>query len=185
MATTCYVCSSVNYVCSSVLAGNQQTLWGCLCNSGLPTSDERKRVRAGPKRTKESSSVFGGLISMPFGVGDPKKVRANTLLFARYMLHGERTGFQMFESPCPKERSDFGERCAMAMLLDSLEPGRDKPTVKFSSVRKVRSMVTNVLKVHGDLAAPTATLRSGVKMSQLTAFLTDSVWFQAFISGMT
>jgi hypothetical protein len=85
-------------------------------------------------------------------------VRGNTLLFAQYMLHGERTGFQMFESPHPKERNDFGERCAMAMLLDSLEPGRDEPTVKFCSVWKVRSMVTNVLKVHGDLAAPTATI---------------------------
>jgi hypothetical protein len=72
----------------------------------------------------------------------------------------------------------------MAMMLDSLEPGRDKPAVKFSSIRKVRAMVTNVLKVHGDLAAPVQAMRSGVKSTHLTAFPTDSVWFQAVLLGM-
>jgi hypothetical protein len=72
----------------------------------------------------------------------------------------------------------------MVMLLDNLEPGRDEPTVKFSSVHKVRAMVTNVLKVHGDLAAPAQAMRTGMKVSQLTSFPTDSIWFQAMVSGI-
>jgi hypothetical protein len=111
-------------------------------------------------------------------------VKGNALLFDRILLHGERTGARMFEPPPGKERRDVGERCALAMMLDSLEPGRHEQTVKFSSVRKVRSVFTNVLTVHGELGAPAQAMRNGMKVFHLTSLPTDSVWFQAVMSGM-
>lgn len=75
----------------------------------------------------------------------PGTIATNLNLFKRQVAVGEQFGFEMFRPRGPFPRNyDSGIRLAIGMLWETRQSGVHETTKKFSSCRKVRSVMSNM-----------------------------------------
>lgn len=114
----------------------------------------------------------------------PGTVRGLTRMFAEECETGDFFGFQMFK-PLGPFAADYqsGMGAAIGLLRRSQRAGRHEETVKYSSVRKARSVHTNVYQASAKSVAEAMVFRSDKTRMVATSAPTDSAWFVAFMTG--
>ena len=105
-------------------------------------------------------------------------------LFFEQVKVGEHFEFEMFEPPGPfRQNCDSGTRSALGVLWQSQKPGRHEEKQKCSSVRKVRSLNTN-LHDASVRAAESLVWRSDKSRFVATTAPSDSEWHVKFVAGL-
>jgi hypothetical protein len=95
-------------------------------------------------------------------------------------------GFEMFDriGPFPHDY-DSGMRSAIGFLWQSQRPGRHETKQKYSSIRKVRSLHTNVYNASASSASSTMVWRSEKGRFVATTASSDREWHvRRFMSGL-
>jgi hypothetical protein len=98
---------------------------------------------------------------------------------------GDFFGFEMFDSigPFPHDY-DSGMRSAIGSLWQSQRPGRDEVKQKYSSIRKVRSLHTNLHNASAKAISSTLVWRSDKGRFITTTAPSDREWHVRFMSGL-
>lgn len=79
---------------------------------------------------------------------------------------------------------DDGLRYAVSMLWKSLEPGRHGDHIKFSAVRGVRTMSTNVETMLASMEDSRKMVMKGMKVVVESSLPCDSLWLERFMVGL-
>jgi hypothetical protein len=105
-------------------------------------------------------------------------------IFKEQVAIGEKHGITMTppRGPFPAHH-DFGMRMAIGVLEKSLTAGRHEATTKFSNVRKITSLHTNMYKSSA-LGAGTLILRAEKKRLYSTQSPHESDFFTMFMTGL-
>ena len=115
----------------------------------------------------------------------PGTVEGLTRLFFRQIGFGEDFGFEMFGSPGPFPHDyDSGMRSAIGILRQSQLPGRHEAKQKYSTVRKVRSLNTNVYNASARAIESSQVWRSDKSRFVSTHSPSDSEWHTRFMAGL-
>ena len=115
----------------------------------------------------------------------PGTIEGLRTLFFRQAKVGVTFGFDMFDSPGPfPSNYDSGIRCAVGVLHQSRLPGLHEATQKYSSVRKVRSLSTNLYNASALGAVGNVVYRTKQGRNVATSAPTESEWFSRFMSGL-
>ena len=105
-------------------------------------------------------------------------------LFAEQVEVGEYFGFPMFPPLGPFGPGyESGMRQALGILRRSQRPGRHEPKMKYSSVRKARSLHTDVYNASAQGAEGALVWRSERTRVVATKAPTDTGWFTSFMVG--
>jgi hypothetical protein len=105
-------------------------------------------------------------------------------LFAEQVQVGEIFGFEMFEAMGPFPANyDSGMKAAIGILWRSTKPGIHEETMKYSSVRKARTLHTDLYNATARHASKTSTWRSEKARFVSTQAPTESEWFNRFMAG--
>jgi hypothetical protein len=113
-------------------------------------------------------------------------VRQQLGIFKEQVAIGERHGITMIppRGPFPAHH-DFGMRMAIGVLEKSLQAGRHEATTKFSNVRKITSLHTNMYKSSAlGAASSTLILRAEKKRLYSTQSPHDGDFFTMFMAGL-
>lgn len=114
----------------------------------------------------------------------PGTVAGLNRLFRQQVEVGETFGFSMFDPLGPFGRDyDSGIRTAIGILSQSQRPGRHEAKQKYSSVRKVRSLSTNVHNASARAASENLVWRSEKSRFVATTAPSDSEWHSRFMTG--
>jgi hypothetical protein len=114
----------------------------------------------------------------------PGTVRGLVRMFNEQKETGDFFGFQMFKPLGPFAANyQSGIGAAIGLLRKSQRAGRHEDTIKYSSVRKARSVHTNVYQASAVAAAEAIVFRSEKTRMVATSAPTDSAWFMAFMTG--
>jgi hypothetical protein len=114
----------------------------------------------------------------------PGTIKGLNNLFVEQVQVGERFGFRMFEPMGPFGRHyDSGMRSAIGILVRSQKPGLHEDTMKFSSVRKARSLHTDMYNASAKAVEGAMVWRSERARFVTTKAPTDTAWFNAFMNG--
>ena len=98
---------------------------------------------------------------------------------------GDFFGFEMFDGIGPFLHDyDSGMRSAIGSLWQSQRPGRHEAKQKYSSVRKVRSLHTNIHNASAKSASFTLVWRSEKGRFVTTTASSDREWHVRFMSGL-
>lgn len=104
--------------------------------------------------------------------------------FVKQVKIGEHFGFPMFTPLGPFGMAyESGMRTAIGVLWTSQLPGRHEEKMKFSSVRKVRSLHTDVYGASARGVEGALVWRSDRTRFVATAAPSDSAWFNCFMVG--
>jgi len=105
-------------------------------------------------------------------------------IFAEQVQVGVTFGFTMFEPPGPFGRKyDSGMKAAVGILWRSQRPGLHEPKMKYSSVRKARSLHTDFFNSSAQGVEGAIVWRSERARFVSTKAPTDTAWFNAFMTG--
>jgi hypothetical protein len=98
---------------------------------------------------------------------------------------GDFFDFEMFDriGPFPHDY-DSGMRSAIGSLWQSQRPGRDEAKQKYSSIRKVRSLHTNLHNASAKAISSTLVWRSDKGRFITTTAPSDREWHVRFMSGL-
>jgi hypothetical protein len=114
----------------------------------------------------------------------PSTINALRRLFIEQVEVGEFFGFEMFEPLGPFETGyDSGLRAALGLLKKGQGVGRHESHPKWSTVRKARSVHTNVYQTAASSIQGALVWRSEKARFVATAAPTDSPWFVHFMTG--
>jgi hypothetical protein len=114
----------------------------------------------------------------------PGTVLGLTRLFTEQVEVGESFGFNMFGPLGPFGRSyDPGMKAAIGLLWRSQKPGIHEAKMKYSSVRKARSLHTDIFNASARGVQGTMVWRSDRARFVATEAPTDSAWFNCFMTG--
>ena len=116
----------------------------------------------------------------------PSTVQQTLRYFGEQVRIGDDLGFEMFTSPGPFPwAADLGMRAAVAILSKSLQPGKHEKFLKFSTLRKLRTVHT-MLWVSSAKQLETGSVLDGFGKGRITTTRapTDSDWFRCFLSGL-
>ena len=114
----------------------------------------------------------------------PSTVKGLNSIFSEQVRVGERFGFQMFEPRGPFSRKyDSGMKAAIGILTRSQRPGLHEETMKYSSVRKARSLHTDMYNSSARAVEEASIWRTDRARFTTTKAPTDSTWFNAFMNG--
>lgn len=114
----------------------------------------------------------------------PDTIKGLRSVFWEQVEVGEAFDFQMFGPMGPFSSTyDSGIRAALGVLWRSQKPGRHEAKQKFSSVRKARSVHTDVYRASAKGAEGTIVWRSEKQRFVATEAPSDSEWFSAFMAG--
>lgn len=106
-------------------------------------------------------------------------------LFAEQIEVGESFGFEMFPEMGPFPTAyESGMKAAIGILWRSKRPGRHESTMKYSAVRKARSLHTDLYNATGHHAEKASTWRSDKARFVSTRAPTESEWFNRFMTGL-
>ena len=116
---------------------------------------------------------------------EPETVKQNL-----NVLRGYLTSMNLFEveDPLPSRgpfevKDSFGYKTACALVWKSLAPGRNSAHVQFSSIRKIRSAMSNYVHSTPN-GVGWSTIGSGESGGQVfTNSPTNSLWFRRFLLG--
>ena len=105
-------------------------------------------------------------------------------MFAEQVAVGEAFGFEMFPAMGPfHHRYDSGIKAAIGILQRSTKPGLHEATMKYSSVRKARSLHTDLYNASAQHVGQATTWRSERARFVSTKAPTESEWFNRFMVG--
>ena len=114
----------------------------------------------------------------------PGTVYGLSNLFAEQVTVGERFGFPMFDAPGPFGIAyDSGMRTALGILSRGQRPGRHEATMKFSAIRKARSVHTDVYNASARGVEGALVWRSDRTRFVATTAPSDGGWFNSFMVG--
>ena len=115
----------------------------------------------------------------------PGTVAGLRRLFFSQVEAGETFEFELFGplGPFPRDY-ESGIRSAIGVLWQSQKPGRHEEKQKYSSVRKVRSLFTNLYNASAKAAATSMVWRSEKARFVATTAPSDSEWHTRFMSGL-
>ena len=115
----------------------------------------------------------------------PGTVEGMRRLFFAQAEVGDFFGFEMFDriGPFPHDY-DSGMRSAIGSLWQSQRPGRHEEKQKYSSIRKVRSLHTNLHNASAEAASSTLVWRSDKGRFITTTAPSDREWHVRFMSGL-
>ena len=115
----------------------------------------------------------------------PGTVEGMRRLFFTQAEVGDFFGFEMFDriGPFPHDY-DSGMRSAIGSIWQSQRPGRHESKQKYSSVRKVRSLHTNIHNASAKSASSTLVWRSEKGRFITTTAPSDREWHVRFMSGL-
>jgi hypothetical protein len=114
----------------------------------------------------------------------PSTVKGLNAIFSEQVAVGERFGFQMFEPRGPfTRRYDSGMKAAIGILVRSQRKGLHEEKMKFSSVRKARTLHTDMYNSSARAVKEASVWRSDRARFATTKAPTDSSWFNAFMNG--
>jgi hypothetical protein len=146
------------------------------------------------KRSPAPSATDERLLSLirranldAFWALEPRTVAGNLSETYNYGVDvGRELGLAMFDAVGPWDPEyDHGTRAALAVLLKSLRPGRHEPTMKFSAVRKARTVFSNVWRASSEGTAKSLFWRiDGKKRGVSSKAPTESEWFTRFMKGV-
>jgi hypothetical protein len=113
-------------------------------------------------------------------------IRQQLSIFNEQIAIGERHGITMTPARGPfPAHHDFGMRFAIGVLEKSLKAGRHEATTKFSNIRKITSLHTNMHKSSAlGAAAGTLILRAEKKRLYSSRSPHDSDFFAMFMTGL-
>jgi hypothetical protein len=115
----------------------------------------------------------------------PGTVSGLRMLFREQVEVGESFGFEMFPALGPFGRDyQSGMGAAIGILARSQRPGRDEDKIKFSSVRKARTVHTNVYAASAKGAEGTMSWRSEKTRFVATKSPTETTFFNLFMTGL-
>ena len=116
----------------------------------------------------------------------PSTVEQSVRYFREQVDIGRELGFVMFDQPGPFPwDADLGMRAAVAMLWKSLKPGKHEAFIKFSTLRKFRTVHTVLWQTSSTQLCDGFTMDGlGRGRPLATNGPTDSVWFRSFITGL-
>jgi hypothetical protein len=105
-------------------------------------------------------------------------------LFKEQVEVGELFGFTMFDSLGPFSRNyNSGMKAAIGILSRSQRQGQHEAKMKYSSVRKARSLHTDFYNASAKGVEGTLVWRSDRARFVATEAPTDSAWFNCFMTG--
>jgi hypothetical protein len=115
----------------------------------------------------------------------PGTVSGLRMLFREQVEAGEMFGFEMFPSLGPFGRDyQSGMGAAIGILARSQRPGRDEDKIKFSSVRKARTVHTKVYTASAKGAEGSMSWRSEKTRFVATKSPTETTFFNLFMTGL-
>jgi hypothetical protein len=115
----------------------------------------------------------------------PGTVSGLRMLFREQVEVGETFSFEMFPSLGPFGRDyQSGMGAAIGILARSQRPGRDEAKIKFSSVRKARTVHTNVYAASAKGAEGSMSWRSEKTRFVATKSPTETTFFNLFMTGL-
>lgn len=114
----------------------------------------------------------------------PGTINGLNTLMVEQIEAGERFGFDMFPPPGPMPTTyESGMKAAVGILYRSTKPGRHEKTLKYSSVRKARSLHTDVYNASARATEGAMVWRSDRARFIATRAPTESAWFERFMIG--